>query len=54
MKIGDIQSHLCQLQIDMFENGNINGNHLNSRGLHLKGKGVLQFAKNLIKGIQKL
>ena len=35
----------------MIENGNINSNHLNSRGLHLNGKGVLQFAKNLIEGI---
>ena len=53
MKIGDIQSHLRKLQIDMIENGNINSNHLNSRGLHLNGKGVLQFAKNLIEGIWK-
>ena len=35
----------------MIENENINSNHLNSRGLHLNGKGVLQFAKNLIEGI---
>ena len=44
MKIGDIQSHLRKLQIDMFENGNINSNHLNCGRLHLNGKGVLQFA----------
>ena len=37
MKIGDIQSHLGKLQIDMTENGNIRSNHLNSRGLHLNG-----------------
>ena len=37
MKMGDIQSRLCKLQIDMTENGNISGNHLNSRGLHLNG-----------------
>ena len=30
MKIGDTQSHLHKLQIDMIENGNINSNHLNS------------------------
>ena len=54
MKIGDIQSHVRKLQIDMIENGNINSNHLNSRGLHLNGKGILQFAKNLIEGIRKL
>ena len=54
MKIGDIQSHLRKLQIDMIENGNINSNHLNSRGLHLNGKGILQFAKNLIEVIRKL
>ena len=51
VKIGDIRSHLCKLQIDMIENGNINSNHLNSRGLHLNGKGILQFAKNLIESI---
>ena len=50
-KIWDIQSHLRKLKIDMIEIGNINSNHLNSRGLHLNGKGVLQFAKNLIEGI---
>ena len=54
MKIGDIQSQLRKLQIGMIENGNINSNHLNSRALHLNGKGVLQFAKNLIECIRKL
>ena len=53
IKIGDIQSHLRKLQINMIENGNIKGNYLNSRGLHLNGKGVLQFAKNLIESIWK-
>ena len=48
MKIGNIQSHLHKLQIDMMKNRNINSNHLNSRGSHLNGKGILQFAKNLI------
>ena len=46
MKIGDIQSHVRKLQIDMIENGNIKSNHLYSRGLHLNGKGILQLAKN--------
>ena len=54
MKIGHIQSSLHILQIDMIENGNINSNHLNSRGLHLNGKDILQFAKHLIEGIRKL
>ena len=54
MKIVDIQSHPRNLQIDMIENGNINSNPLESRGLHLNGKGISQFAKNLIDGIQKL
>ena len=54
MKIGDTQSHLCKLQIHMIENGNINSNHLSNRGIHLNGKGVLQFAKNLIEGIRTL
>ena len=52
IKIGDIQSHLRKLQIDMIENGNINSNHLNSRELHLNSKSILQFAKNLIEGIR--
>ena len=54
MKIGDIQSHLRKLQIDMIENENMNSNHLNSREWHLNGKGILQFAKTLIEGIRKL
>ena len=53
-KIADIQSHFWKLQIDMIKNGNINSIHLNSRGLHLNSKSVLQFAKNLIEGIWKL
>ena len=54
MKVGDIQSHLRKLQIDMIENGNINSNHLNGRGLHLNSEGILQFAKNLIERIRRL
>ena len=47
IEIGDIQSHLRKLQIDLIENGYINSNHLNSRGLHLNDKGgILQFAKD--------
>ena len=53
-KIGDTQSHLRKLQIDMIENGNISSNHLNSRRLRLNGKGILQFAKKLIESIRKL
>ena len=34
----------------MIENGNMNSNQLNSRGLHLNEKGVLQLAENLIEG----
>ena len=51
MKIGDIKSHLCQLQIDKLK---IKTQTLKSRGLHLNGKGVLQFAKYLIESIGKL
>ena len=47
MEVADIQSHLCKLQIDLIGNGNTNSNHLKSKGLHLNGRGVLQFAKNL-------
>ena len=54
VKVADIQSHLRKLQIDAIGNGNINSNHLNSKGLHLNGRCVLQFAKNLIEGIWKL
>ena len=54
MKTGDIQSQLRKLQMDMIENGNINSDHLNSRGLHLNGRGILQFAKSLIESIQEL
>ena len=38
----------------MIENGNVNSNHLSSRGLHLNGKSVLQLAKDLLEGIRKL
>ena len=38
----------------MIKNESIISNHLNSRGLHLNGKGILQFAKNLIEVIRKL
>ena len=38
----------------MAENGNINSNHLNSRGLLVNDKDILQFAENLIEGIRKL
>ena len=54
MKIGYIQLHLHKLEIDIIENGNANSNHQNSKGLHLNGKDVLQFTKNLIEGIWKL
>ena len=54
IKIGDIRSHLCKLQINTIENVNTNSNHLNSTEVHLNGKGVLQFAKNLIECIWKL
>ena len=52
--VAHIQSHLCKLQIDMIKNESIISNHLNSRGLHLNGKVILQFAKNLIEVIRKL
>ena len=37
----------------LYDNG-LRHKRVNSRGLHLNGKGVLQFAKNLIQGIRKL
>ena len=54
MKKVDIQSHLPKLKIDMIENRNISNNHLNSKGLHLNGKSVLYFPKNVIEGNWKL
>ena len=37
----------------LYDNG-LCHERVNSRGLHLNGKGVLRFAKNLIQGIRKL
>ena len=38
----------------MIKIGNISSNHLNIRELHLNGKGVLQFSKDLIEGFREL
>ena len=54
MKVGDIQSHFRKLQIAMIENANINGSHLNSRGLYLNRKVFHNSLKNVIEGIRKL
>lgn len=51
MKLVDTQLHICKLEIEMIENGNISSNHLNIRGLHLN-EGVSQFTKD--EGIWKL
>ena len=32
-KISDFQSHLCKLEIDLTENWNINGNHINKQNI---------------------
>ena len=34
--------------------GNLDWNHLSGKELHLSGKGILLYAKNLIDGIRKL
>ena len=38
----------------MIDNSNLSRAHLSGRGLHLNTKDILQFARNLTKGIRKL
>ena len=46
--VTDVNNKLGELNIDFVENGNLDRNHLNSKGLHLNGKGILLYAKNYI------
>ena len=50
----DINNELSELNIGIIGNGNLDRNHLNSKGLHLNGKGILLYARNLIDRILKL
>ena len=52
--VTDVDDKLGELNIDIIDNGNLHGNHLNGKILHLNGKGILLYAKNLIEGIWKL
>ena len=52
--VTDVNKKLSRLNIDIIDNENLDRNHLNGKGLHLDGKVILLYAKNLIDGIQKL
>ena len=49
-----VKNKLSELNIDIIDDGNLDRNHLNGKGLHLSGKGILLYAKKLIDGIRKL
>ena len=52
--VTDVDNNLSEVSIDITDNGNLERSYLNCKGLHLNGKGVLLYAKNLIDGIRKL
>ena len=54
--VTDVNNKLGELNIDIIDNGNLDRNHLNGKGLHLNGilKGILLDARNLIDGIREL
>ena len=52
--VTDVNNKLGALNIDIIDNGNLDRNHLNGKGLHFNGKGILLYAKNLVDGIRKL
>ena len=39
--VTDVNNKLGELNIDVIDNGNLNRNHLNGKGLYLNGKGIL-------------
>ena len=47
--IEEVNKQLNEFDFDMIDNSNLSRARLNGRGLHLNIKGMLQFAKNLIK-----
>ena len=52
--VTDVINKLSELDIDIIDNGKLAKNHLNGKELHLDGKGILLYARNLINGIRKL
>ena len=52
--VTDVNNKLGELNIDIMDDGKLDRNHLNGKGLHLNSKGMLLYAKNLIDGIRKL
>ena len=50
----EVNKQVNDFEINMIDNSNLSKAHLNSRGLLLNTKGMLQFAKSLIEGIRKL
>ena len=52
--VTNVNSKLGELNKGIINNGNLDRNHLNGKGLHLNGKDILLYAKNLIDGIRKL
>ena len=52
--IEEVNNQLNDFNFHMIDNSSLSRAHLNGRSLHLNIIGILQFAKNLIEGIQKL
>ena len=52
--IEEVIKLLNNFYFDMIDNSNLSRAHLSGRGLHLNTKDILQFARNLTKGIRKL
>ena len=52
--VTDVNNKLSELKRDIIDNGNLDRNHLNGKGLHLNRKVVLLYAENLIDGFRKL
>ena len=50
----EVKKQLNDFDFDMVDNSNLSRAHLNGRGFHRNTKSMLQFANNLIEGIQKL
>ena len=52
--VTDVNNRLSDLSTDIIDDRNLDRNHLNGKELHLNGKGILLYARNLIDGIRKL
>ena len=53
LTIRQLTNHLINLKIDILDNRNITGKHLNRRGLHLNQSGSNLSAKNIISKLRK-